>query len=68
MDKQPTNDDILKVFDSLPLGAIMTGSKFSIAADVSKLLGASVTYDQIAAAITERDNQRKENHQKSFRS
>ena len=59
MDKQPTNDDILKVLDSLPMGAIMTGNRVTVACDVSKLLGATVSPDQVDAAIMERRNNRK---------
>lgn len=56
--EKPTNDEILAVLDELPTGAIMTGNRITVACDVSKLLGATVSPDQIDTAIMERRNNR----------
>ena len=42
---------IFDAFDGLPRAAVMQGSKVSIAGDVSKLVGETVTYEELAEAL-----------------
>ena len=45
------SERIVEAVNSLPLGAIITGNKVTIADDVGKILGETVSYGQIELAV-----------------